>query len=259
LFTVALKFYAFSLCFLWYIPEFFLINKIPILLKNLCLSACLCGVLLWLLPALVHADQPILNTAQGLALNTAQGLALNTAQGLALNTAQGPALSVAEGFGVVVKNARITLQGDNYVLSADIDFRLSARAKEALQNGVPLYWDIHIKTLQHRDFFWDKTLSNSGIRYRIQYHALLNMYRVRNEGSHDVYNFPTLSSALDQMATIRGFRVLDKALYLSGKRYSVGVKVTLDRDALPLPLRPVAYANPQWYLSSDWTLWPLTK
>jgi hypothetical protein len=141
----------------------------------------------------------------------------------------------------------------------DIDYKLSARAKEALQNGVPLYWDIHIKTFQRRDYFWDKTLVNSNIRYRIQYHALLNMYRVRNEGSGELYNFSTLSAALDLMSTIHDFRVMDKPASAPGEHYSVGIKVTLDRDALPLPLRPIAYTNPQWYLSSDWTLWPLIK
>lgn len=197
------------------------------MLKNFFLSAGLCGVLLWLLPALSHADTPALNAT--------------------------------EGFGVKVTNAEVALQGDSYVLSADMDYKLSARAKEALQNGVPLYWDIHIKTLQRRDYFLDSTLANTVIRYRIQYHALLNMYRVRNEGSRELYNFSTLSAALDLMATLRDYRVLDKSLYVPGKRYVVGIKVTLDRDALPLPLRPVAYANPQWYLSSDWTLWPLIK
>jgi hypothetical protein len=200
-----------------------LINKIPILLKNFLLLAWLCGVLLWLMPAFSYAEH------------------------------------VAEGFGVEVKKAEITLQDDSYMLFADIDYRLSARAKDALQNGVPLFWDIYVKTLQHRDYFWDQTLINTGIRYRIQYHALLNMYRVRNESSGEVYNFSTLTAALDSMSVIRNFRVMDKASYVSGKRYAVGIKVTLDRDALPLPLRPIAYTNPQWYLSSDWTLWPLTK
>ncbi len=194
------------------------------MLKNFFLPVCLS---LWLVPGLSYADTPV--------------------------------LSVAEGFGVDVKNAEIRLHGDSYLLAADIDYRLSARAKEALQNGVPLFWDIHIKTLQHRDYFWDNTLTNTGIRYRIQYHALLNMYRVRNEGSRELYNFSTLSAALDLISTIRDFRVMDKALYVPGKRYAVGIKVTLDRDALPLPLRPIAYTNPQWYLSSAWTLWPLTK
>jgi hypothetical protein len=182
-----------------------------------------------------------------------------------LGTSEGPVLSVAEGspvaekFGVEVKNAGISLQGDVFVLSMDIDYQLSARAKEALQNGVSLYWDVHINTLRHRDYFWDKTLFTSVIRYRIQYHALLNMYRVRNENGGQLYSFSTLSAALDSMSAIRNFRVMDKMLCLPGERYVVAIKVTLDRDALPLPLRPVAYTNPQWYLSSDWTLWPLTK
>ncbi|HEY8036772.1 MAG TPA: DUF4390 domain-containing protein [Methylobacter sp.] len=170
-----------------------------------------------------------------------------------------PVLSYADTFGVEVKSAEIALQGDSYMLSADIDYKLSARAMEALQSGVPLFWDIHIKTVQRRNFLWDKTLINAGIRYRIQYHALLNMYRVRNEGSGVTYNSSTLSAAFDLMSAIRDFRVLDKSALMQGEHYAVSIKVTLDRDALPLPLRPVAYTNPQWYLSSDWTLWPLTK
>jgi hypothetical protein len=170
-----------------------------------------------------------------------------------------PALVFADTFSVKVKNAEITLQGDNYVLSANMDYQLSARAKEALKNGVPLFWDVHIKTLQQRNYFMDKTLMNTSIRYRIQYHALLDMYRVKNEGNGELYSFPTLSAALGLMSTLVDFPVMAKASFVPGERYAVGLKVTLDRDALPLPLRPVAYANPQWYLSSEWTLWPLTK
>ena len=145
------------------------------------------------------------------------------------------------------------------MLSADIVYQLSDKAKDALQNGVPLYWDIHIRMLQHRDMLWNKTLADLVIRYRIQYHALLNMYRVRNEGNGEVYNFSTLSAALDLMSAVRDFRVLEKAKLDPEKQYLCAVKVSFDREALPLPLRPIAYVDPQWYLSSEWTLWPLKK
>jgi hypothetical protein len=162
-------------------------------------------------------------------------------------------------FNAKVKNAEITLKGGNFVLSADIVYQLSDKAKDALQNGVPLYWNIHIKMLQHRDMLWNKTLADLVIRYRIQYHALLNMYRVRNEGNGEVYNFSTLSAALDLMSAVRDFRVLEKAKLDPEKQYLCAVKVSFDREALPLPLRPIAYVDPQWYLSSEWTLWPLKK
>jgi hypothetical protein len=170
-----------------------------------------------------------------------------------------PFSGYAGEFVAEVKQAEITLQGDSYVLSADIVYQLSEKAKDALQNGVPLFWNIQVKMLQYRDVLWNKTLVETAIRYRIQYHALLNMYRVRNEGNGEVYNFSTLSAALDLMSTIRDFRVLEKAGLAPEKQYLCAVKVNFDRDALPLPLRPIAYIDPQWYLSSDWTLWPLKK
>jgi hypothetical protein len=170
-----------------------------------------------------------------------------------------PVSGFASTSSVEVKNAGIILQGDSYVLSADIDYQLSARAKEALQNGVPLFWILQVKLQQHRDYFWDKTLVSRSIRYRIQYHALLNMYRVRIENGGEMYNFSTLAAALSMMSAVRDLRIIDKAGIVPGKRYFAGIQVKLDRDALPLPLRPIAYTNPQWYLSSDWYVWSLTK
>ena len=197
----------------------FLIIKIHILLKNFCLSACLCGVLLWLSPFSGYADE----------------------------------------FAAEVKQAEITLQGNSYVLSADIVYQLSENAKEALQNGVPLFWDIQIKILQQRDMLWNKTLVDTAIRYRIQYHALLNMYRVRNESNGEVYNFSTLSAALGLMSAVHDFRLIKKTEMAPEKQYFCAIRVNFDREALPLPLRPSAYIDPQWYLSSEWTLWPLKK
>ena len=196
-----------------------MIIKIPVLLKNFSLSACLCGVLLWLLPFCDYAGE----------------------------------------FSSEVKQAELTLQGGSYVLSADIVYQLSEQAKDALHNGVPLFWDIQVKIQQPREALWNKTVVDTAIRYRIQYHALLNMYRVRNEGSGEVYNFSTLSAALDLMSAVRDFPVLEKAGLAPERQYLLAVKVSIDREALPLPLRPVAYLDPQWYLSSDWTLWPLKK
>lgn len=197
-----------------------MIPKIPVLFKTHRWSAFLCSVLLWLLPISGYSGE----------------------------------------FTAEVKNAEITLQGGSYVLSANIVYQLSEKAKDALQNGVPLFWDIHVKVFQHRDVLWNKTLADLVIRYRIQYHALLNMYRVRNEGNGAVYNFSTLSAALDLMSTVRDFRVLENAAELAPeKQYLFAVKVSFDREALPLPLRPIAYSDPQWYLSSEWTLWPLKK
>jgi hypothetical protein len=196
-----------------------IINKILVLVKKVCLSIFLCVILFWLLPISGYADE----------------------------------------FATEVKQAEVTLHGDYYLLSADIGYQLSEKASEALQNGVPLFWDIQIKVLEQRDVLWNKMLVDTAIRFRLQYHALLNMYRVRDEGNGTVYNFSTLYGALDLMSTVRDFRLVGKSELAPEKQYLLAVKVNFDRDALPLPLRPITYVDPQWYLSSDWTLWPLKK
>ncbi|MDD5463489.1 MAG: DUF4390 domain-containing protein [Methylococcales bacterium] len=170
-----------------------------------------------------------------------------------------PSSGYADSFAAQVRQAEITLQGDIYVLSADIDYRLSDEAMEALQNGVSLFWDIQVKVQRRRNILWDQTLADLVIYYRLQYHALLNMYRVINEVNGETYNFSTLSSALGQMSAVRNFRLIDKADIAREGEYLCAVKVNFDREALPLPLRPISYIDPQWYLSSDWTLWPLKK
>jgi hypothetical protein len=160
---------------------------------------------------------------------------------------------------VKVKNAEITVLGDDYVVSADIGFQLGEKAMEALNNGVSLFWTYQFKVKEKRDYVWDKTLSEKNFRYRIQYHALLKMYRVRNESNGSVDNFSTLQAALDLLSTLRAYRLIEKREITDKKQYVVEVKIIFERDALPLPLRPMAYLNPEWYLSSDWFVCPLKK
>ena len=158
-----------------------------------------------------------------------------------------------------VIDAEITLHNDHYVVSADIVYQLSKRATAALQSGVPLFWSIQIKLLQPRHLLWDKTLFTTEIHYRLQYHALLNSYRVTNESSHETFNFSTLYAALDLMSAIHDVPLIEKSKLSLKEDYLCALKVKFDGDLLPLPLRPLAYIDKQWFLSSHWTLWPLKK
>jgi len=158
-----------------------------------------------------------------------------------------------------VIDAEITLHNNDYVVSADLAYQLSKRATSALQSGVPLFWSIQIKLLQQRSILWDKILFKTEIHYRLQYQALLNVYRVENLTSGETYNFSTLYAALDLMSSIRDFPIIEKSTITLDKDYLCALKIKFDGDLLPLPLRPLAYIDKQWFLSSDWTLWPLKK
>jgi hypothetical protein len=161
----------------------------------------------------------------------------------------------ANEYAAEVKHAETTVQHDEYILAADLDYHLSPQANEALQNGVPLFWCIRIKLQQSHDFWLNKTLSKYTLRYRLQYHALLNMYRVLNENTGAMNSFSTLSAALNAMATVRDLPLIATKNLVADAHYLVAIKVFFDDDALPLPLQTQVIANRQWQLSSDWTQW----
>ena len=85
------------------------------------------------------------------------------------------------------------------------------------------------------------------------------MYRVSNDSNSSVNNFSTLQAALDLLATLRDYQLVEKIKLSDKEPYIAGMKITFEQDALPLPLRPIAYTNSQWFLSSNWYLWPLKK
>jgi len=168
-----------------------------------------------------------------------------------------PAPVFAGSYAALVKSAELALQDGDYLLSAEIQYRLSPKATDALKNGIPLYWAVDIEITRRRDFGWNETIAEKNLRFKIQYQALLNVYRVRNEDSGEGGNFSSLASALEALSTIRYVPVLRKSALLEGEHYAAGLRVVFERERLPLPLRPFAYLNRQWYLSSGWYVWNL--
>jgi hypothetical protein len=71
--------------------------------------------------------------------------------------------------------------------------------------------------------------------------------------------FTTLTAALASISKIRNLSVIEKSLIRADKNYQIAIKVLFDREALPVPLRPMSYFNSEWALSSPWSLWQLKK
>ena len=59
------------------------------------------------------------------------------------------------------------------------------------------------------------------------------------------------------MGQITDFPFLDQGLLIAGERYEGALRVLLDLEALPAPLRLFAYLSDDWRLSSEWRTWPL--
>jgi len=146
-----------------------------------------------------------------------------------------------------------------YQLDARIDYTLSTDAREALTNGVPLTLRLDIEILRPRPLMWDEVVASLNVRYRLSYHALSRRYLVENRASGAQHSYNTLYQALTALGTIRALPVLDKRLLEVGQVYDARLRVVLDREDLPAPLRLMAYFSRAWTLNSPWFRWSLAS
>ncbi|ROR34250.1 DUF4390 domain-containing protein [Inmirania thermothiophila] len=176
---------------------------------------------------------------------------------LVLALAAAPAAPAAEAPGVVVRHADTRLVEEVYRLSARIDYRLSPAAGEALANGVPLTFEVTVEVVQPRRWLWDETLATVRLRSRLRFHALSGRYVLVNLNSGARRTFRRLEAALAAAGTLEAVPVLDRRLLAPGGRYQARLRARLDIEALPAPLRPLAYLSPGWRLASEWYAWRL--
>jgi hypothetical protein len=158
---------------------------------------------------------------------------------------------------IEIKDVTINRHDGYHQLSANIVYNLSSKARNALQKGIPLYWEVSVKVAQSRNWIWDKTIYSYSRSLRIQYQALFNSYRVTRIENNESESYSNLQAALADMGLIKDLMLVKQSEVDPDQKYYAGIKVNFDRESLPLPLRPESYVNSQWYLSSDWTLWPL--
>ncbi|MBK1708720.1 DUF4390 domain-containing protein [Marichromatium gracile] len=144
-----------------------------------------------------------------------------------------------------------------YRLSAEIDYDFSAEALEALDNGVPLTVLIHIQVRRSGAWLWEDSLADLQLRRVIRYKPLSERYQVYTLPDTEGRSFVSREAALRALGELIDLRLLGAARLAPDSDYEVQLRTTLEIEALPLPLRPMAYLKPAWKLSSGWTKWPL--
>ena len=156
-----------------------------------------------------------------------------------------------------VRDARTQLKDGVYLLDANIVFRFSDAAMEALRNGIPLVLEIQIKVGRQRAWWLDETVAALGQRYRLQFHALSDRYVVHNLNTDQRQSFASLDDALHALGMIRSFPMLDQRLLQAGADYQASLRASLVVEELPTPMRLWVYISEQWRLDSAWYTWQL--
>lgn len=155
-----------------------------------------------------------------------------------------------------IRAARTELRDGVYYLTAAIGYRLSTEARAALHAGVPLGIRLDVEIFRPRRWWFDNEDGALRQTYQLAYHALSERYIVVNVNSSEQASFASLPAALDYLGRVDRLPLIDAAV-LDERDYDARLRVVLDEEQFPGPLRLLAFWRRDWSIASEWYRWPL--
>ena len=163
----------------------------------------------------------------------------------------------AQETGLEIRNASTRLEAGVWYLAARIDYRLNRDTLDALQNGIPLTFELRVEVTEDRNWLPDEDVAALRQYFELSWQPLSRGYLVRNKNSGDQRAHTTLFAALNDLGRITALPLIDAALIEVDKDYQVRLRAVLDQQQLPGPLRMLAFWDDDFTLESEWYRWNL--
>lgn len=169
--------------------------------------------------------------------------------------------AVAFGSGFKVSSVQAHLTGPALQLSGNVELGLTPEVEEAIGTGIPIKLVFDVRLYRVRPFLWDAKMASWKFSRELRYHALAGQYLINASEDAPVTreSFATLSDALVQLGTLDNLTFVATTPLPHDADYEVRVRASLDVEALPALLRPVAYTSRAWDLNSGWTEWSVQR
>jgi Domain of unknown function (DUF4390) len=156
---------------------------------------------------------------------------------------------------VTVEFATSTLVNERYHVDAYIEYDFDDEVLTALAHGITLQIDTYIRVKRERDWLWDPVVRDETISFLLERHALSDHYLLTNLNTDHKEQYQYLDEALRAMGSIKEHFLFDKSTIDPDASYIGFIMAELNIEALPPPLRPVAYISSQWQAESPWYEW----
>ena len=158
---------------------------------------------------------------------------------------------------IVARRLSARIEDGTLALSTRYQTTLPAPLQDALQQGVPLTFQLTFELTRPRTTAWWQQLTNlfeptATLSFKLVYYRLTNRYRVAIGGLAS--NYGSLNEALSAVGSIAGWRVLDVSGLDSDRQHELRgrVRLELDISQLPRPFQLNALGSRDWKLESDW-------
>lgn len=144
-----------------------------------------------------------------------------------------------------------------YLVSAQLDYRLSKYLEKALLNGIPIKVSIVIGLGMQRSWWWNQADSLSTISYQVKYHALSQHFLLTRYDTNENWNFRSLSATLRKMGSIVNYKLPPLPETIKEGGYYIYMGARMSPATLRLPLRIQSLFSDEYSLSSEVVSWPL--
>lgn len=156
-----------------------------------------------------------------------------------------------------VRTANIRLADGAWTLTARIDYRLTDKAIQALENGVTLTFRVEVSISRERRFWLDPEVVSVQRDWQLSYDALTKRYLVRYPDDREPTSHGTLFGALNALGRVQSLQIAEGSKLEKGQTYDIGVRSVLDQQTLPGPLQVLAFWDSGFSLESDWYEWTM--
>ena len=168
-------------------------------------------------------------------------------------------ICTAQVSGIEINHIKGVVDNTMFLVDADITYHLSRETRNALEHGIPLEFDVEFRIKKVRKWIWDEIIASKKIGFRVEYQPLSGYYLVTQTNTVHRHQFRQLREVLEFIGDINSFPLIGTDMILENKNYKAQIKAGLNIQALPAPLRPLAYISSDWQLSSPWQTWTITR
>ena len=155
-------------------------------------------------------------------------------------------------------NSTITYIDNNiYYLDSSSELTLTDESYRALRQGISFEIHTDFQLLKKRKWLWDKIVFRKKLIYKLEHKPLTENFLVTNLNTEIVNYYKNLDAAINAICNISKMKLFDKNKLKKNIKYIARVRLYLDIDSLPSPLRPRAYFSSDWNISSQWYRWEI--
>jgi hypothetical protein len=158
-----------------------------------------------------------------------------------------------------VRTAYLAVDGGVYQLNARTEYPVNDQIRNALTDGVTLYFDLETRVERSRRLWMDATVVELTLRRELSWHAVRERYVVRDESRGELEYYLTLEQALLAIGVVANYPVITEPQLAPDAGYEISVRASVRRGSMPDALRTLIWWSDSWHRRTDWYTWSLPR